>query len=290
MSAPYRRESGVSGFRYVSITDSVGKDGANRHHDVGAVQELINAHLPVTVRRLHVDGMCGPFTIEAIREVERQIVGMHDLDGRIDPHGRTMKALNNGAAPRAKHPILYSSRTSALRSAGPRARLMPSSSPTKPSSARKLAAATSHSPGIPSEIVAAAQAAQTKWNVPASISIAQWILESGSGRHMPPGSNNPFGIKAGKGEPAIWAWTKEQAEDKRVIRIKAPFRKFDSLADAFEAHGKLLATHPAYKLARQYAGDPDGYADALTRHYATDWHYGTLLMTIMKDNGLYQYN
>ncbi|WP_369693039.1 glucosaminidase domain-containing protein [Komagataeibacter diospyri] len=35
-------------------------------------------------------------------------------------------------------------------------------------------------------------------DVPASITIAQWMLESGFGQHMPPHFNNPFGIKAAR--------------------------------------------------------------------------------------------
>ena len=47
---------------------------------------------------------------------------------------------------------------------------------------------------IPNAIIAAAQAAQHKWQVPASVSLAQWIIESGWGAHEPAGSNNPIGI------------------------------------------------------------------------------------------------
>ena len=46
---------------------------------------------------------------------------------------------------------------------------------------------------IPANIIAAAQAAQTQYRVPASVSVAQWAFESGWGAHAP--GNNPFGIK-----------------------------------------------------------------------------------------------
>ena len=55
----------------------------------------------------------------------------------------------------------------------------------------------------PPDVVAAARSAQAKWRVPASVSIAQYALESGWGKHIPPGSNNPFGIKALADQPHV---------------------------------------------------------------------------------------
>ena len=76
---------------------------------------------------------------------------------------------------------------------------------------------------IPKDIIAAAQASQTKWSVPASISIAQWAIESGYGAHMPPASNNPFGIKARPGQPSVEAMTAEYIGG-RTIHLMQPFR------------------------------------------------------------------
>jgi flagellum-specific peptidoglycan hydrolase FlgJ len=143
---------------------------------------------------------------------------------------------------------------------------------------------------VPNDIVLAAQAAQRKWNVPASITIAQWMLESGHGKKMPAGSKNPFGIKAVKGQPFVSAPTKEQAKDGRMISIIAPFRKFDSVDEAFDLHGKLLATNHHYASAREHAGDPNSYARALTGTYASDSKYGGLLISLMRQHNLYQYD
>ena len=68
----------------------------------------------------------------------------------------------------------------------------------------------------PPDIIAAAREAQRKWKIPASISLAQWALESGWGRHMPPGSNNPFGMKARPGDPFVTVRTREQDRDAMV--------------------------------------------------------------------------
>ena len=139
------------------------------------------------------------------------------------------------------------------------------------------------------EVIAAARLAQSASGVPASISIAQWALESGWGKHLPPGSNNPFGIKARAGEPSVIVTTREVING-REVRIRAAFRKFASIAEAFRAHGQLLATGKVYAEARRHIDDPDRYADALTGRYATDPNYGALLRAIMRGADLYQYD
>ncbi len=51
-------------------------------------------------------------------------------------------------------------------------------------------------------------------------SIAQFALESGWGAHMPPGSNNPFGVKDFHNADAVWAMTTEVIGG-RAIREEA---------------------------------------------------------------------
>jgi len=141
----------------------------------------------------------------------------------------------------------------------------------------------------PPEIVAAACEAQRKWKIPASISLAQWALESGWGRHMPPGSNNPFGMKARPGDPFVTVRTREQDRDGHDYFIEAAFRKFGSIAEAFDAHGALL-NKPAYARARAALPDPDRFADALTGVYASDKRYGKALRAVMHGSNFYQYD
>lgn len=148
----------------------------------------------------------------------------------------------------------------------------------------------------PSEDVAmAAQAAMRKWRVPASVSLAQWALESNWGRNMPAGSNNPFGIKARLNpngipiDPYVDANTTEVL-GRQVVHINAPFRKFGSIAEAFDYHADLLATGHVYAPAMAVAGKPDAFAQMLTGRYATDPGYGRKLVQIMQGSDLYQYD
>ena len=71
-------------------------------------------------------------------------------------------------------------------------------------------------------------------------------MESAFGSAMPSGSNNPFGIKAGKGQPFVEAHTREVIGGKSVT-VVAKFRKFESIAQAFDEHGRLLANNRHYK-------------------------------------------
>ncbi|MEA2857140.1 MAG: hypothetical protein QOH98_1461 [Methylobacteriaceae bacterium] len=144
-------------------------------------------------------------------------------------------------------------------------------------------------PPIPKDIIAAAQASQTKWGVPASITIAQWAIESGYGAHMPAGSNNPFGIKARPGQPSVEAMTAEFIGG-QTIHLMQPFRKFTSMPEAFDLHGQLLHDGKPYQHAMRFLGNPDAFANALTGIYATDPHYGRSLIALMKSLNLYQYD
>jgi flagellum-specific peptidoglycan hydrolase FlgJ len=141
---------------------------------------------------------------------------------------------------------------------------------------------------IPNEVITAAQTAWRKWKVPASVSLAQWIVESGWGAHMPVGSNNPFGIKAGPDQPHVDAITHEFTHG-RYVTITAHFAKFASAADAFDAHAKLLATHPAYHHSMQ-APNAEQFAERLQGIYATDPHYGDKLVASMRKYGLEKYD
>lgn len=142
---------------------------------------------------------------------------------------------------------------------------------------------------LPKDVVLAAEAAQAKWLVPSSVSIAQWALESAWGTREPTGSNNPFGIKAVSGEAFVEAATHEVIDGKEIATT-AKFAKYSSLEEAFDAHGKLLATHKAYEKAMAARMNADNFANALTGVYATDPNYGAKLISLMKAHDLYTYD
>jgi hypothetical protein len=131
------------------------------------------------------------------------------------------------------------------------------------------------------DAVQAALRTQWKYGVPADVTLAQFGLESGFGKSMPAGSNNPFGIHARAGQDYVMGFD----WDASGKRVPTKFAKFASLDDAFEAHGKLLATGAAYAEARKHLDDPMAYAAALTGHYATDPMYGSKLQAMIRGSG-----
>lgn len=78
-----------------NLSESVGKGGANVRSDVLIVQRLINQciNLIQPLAPLREDGQCGVLTINAITEFQRRKFA----DGRVDPGGQTLKALNDSA-------------------------------------------------------------------------------------------------------------------------------------------------------------------------------------------------
>ena len=145
----------------------------------------------------------------------------------------------------------------------------------------KAASATSSPPSDVASADAwqAAQMSEARFGIPAKVTYAQWQLESGSGKNMPAGSNNPFGIKAVAGQPSVTAETTENIGGQNV-KTMAQFAKYGSLAEAFDAHAKLLANSPKYKNFRDSGYDPN----ALTGIYATDTNYGNKLNSLIARN------
>lgn len=141
---------------------------------------------------------------------------------------------------------------------------------------------------IPKAVAQAAIASQTKWGIPASVSIAQWALESNWGKSMS-GKNNPFGIKALAGHTSTPRMTWEVVRGQHV-RMVQNFADFSSLEEAFDLHGKLLATAKPYAAARKVLPDANKFTTALTGVYATDPQYGAKLRATMRAHNLYQYD
>ena len=151
----------------------------------------------------------------------------------------------------------------------------------------------------------AAQASETDTGVPASVTIAQAILESGWGKKHMGDANNYFGIKAqtkgGKivfGDIATGFVDKPTKEfDKttgKTITVIAHFRSYKDMAGSFTDHGMFLKNNARYKKAiTAYAKNKDAnkFAEGLQEAgYATDPKYASQLISLMQKNDLYKFN
>ncbi|HEX7026323.1 MAG TPA: peptidoglycan-binding protein [Gammaproteobacteria bacterium] len=89
------------------LSGSVGRGGQNRSEDVKRVQQYLN----LAGESLSVDGIAGAQTIAAIERFQREIVGLSQPDGLIEPGRATWKALlafpENGHEPQ---PVAWGAR------------------------------------------------------------------------------------------------------------------------------------------------------------------------------------
>ncbi len=164
------------------------------------------------------------------------------------------------------------------------------------------------------EVATWAQQTQAEFGVPASITIAQSILESS--RAPLPGepagagwgksqlslrANNRFGIKrshADLSEPYVEFPTAEYVDGKKVV-VPAEFAWYRSPAESFRAHGWLLAHEPRYAPAMQQNRSPQAFAHALMEcGYSTNRpplakappYYADVLMDLVDEFNLRQYD
>lgn len=87
----------------IGLRGSVGRGGGNDRRDVRVVQERLNELMGPSRQPLTVDGLCGPKTREMIGDFQRNVLGFRWPDERVDPGGKTIRALNDpGSAQRWK--------------------------------------------------------------------------------------------------------------------------------------------------------------------------------------------
>lgn len=125
-----------------------------------------------------------------------------------------------------------------------------------------------------------------KHKIPASITLAQGLLESGAGRSsLARKSNNHFGIKC----HSDWRGKKTYHDDDAP---KECFRVYSSVKDSYDDHSQFLKRGARYAfLFELKITDYKGWARGLKKAgYATDRSYANRLITIIEDYELYKYD
>ncbi len=129
------------------------------------------------------------------------------------------------------------------------------------------------------------------YKIPASITLAQGMLESDWGRSdLCTAANNHFGIKCG----GNWfgdTYMHEDDEYKRGKIVKSCFRNYDSSEESFRDHS-LFLLKDRYKFLYKYSiSDYESWAKGLVKAgYATDKKYADKLILIIEKYGLYEYD
>lgn len=131
-----------------------------------------------------------------------------------------------------------------------------------------------------------ALAQEKSFGIPASITLAQGILESGAGKSMlTVHANNHFGIKAG----SSWRGDIYMAWDDEIN--KSRFRKYSSAKESFDDHAKVLKGNRYSFLFSKSVYDYRAWAYGLQKAgYATATNYAKALIGYIDAYKLYSIN
>ncbi len=130
-----------------------------------------------------------------------------------------------------------------------------------------------------------AMAEMIRTGVPASITLAQGVLETGMGQSdLALNANNHFGIKC----KAEWKGETIYHDDDEKGEC---FRKYPSVEDSYKDHSDFLRKRPNYaSLFLLDITDYNGWAYGLKKAgYATNPTYPQRLLRIIEENNLHQY-
>lgn len=125
-----------------------------------------------------------------------------------------------------------------------------------------------------------------RYKIPASITLAQGLCESGAGRsRLATEAHNHFGIKVGGTWTGPYIIVSDDRPDDR-------FRKYKNDAESFEDHSKFLTNNPRYRsLFSLKITDYKGWAHGLKRcGYATNPNYGPILIETIERYNLQQFD
>lgn len=123
-------------------------------------------------------------------------------------------------------------------------------------------------------------------NIPASITLAQGLLESGNGNsELALKANNHFGIKCHE----TWSGPVFHMDDDEANEC---FRKYSNPEESFEDHSLFLMTRSRYAFLFQYeVTDYQSWAHGLKKAgYATNPNYARLLIKLIEENKLYEFD
>ncbi len=127
-----------------------------------------------------------------------------------------------------------------------------------------------------------AQSESKKFNIPASIILAQGIIESHTGNStLALKNNNHFGVKCFSRNCMAGHCTNFSDDSHKDF-----FRKYDNAWSSYRSHSQMIATGK-YKVLRQYGNDYESWARGLkSLGYATDSRYDKKLISIIQQYDL----
>lgn len=121
------------------------------------------------------------------------------------------------------------------------------------------------------------------FGIPASIALAQAIVESGNGNSvLARNANNHFGIKCHEWTGPTYRWDDDEKNE--------CFRKYATVEESYYDHSLFLTRRPRYaKLFELDITDYHGWAHGLKNAgYATNPQYPQMLIRMIEENRLYE--
>lgn len=140
------------------------------------------------------------------------------------------------------------------------------------------------------DMIEGAQATQKKYGVPASVTLAQILQESGGSNKgglsgLAYNYNNLFGITAG----SSWDGETVTMSNKAGTDTKT-YRVYNSIQDSIDDHAKIL-TNERYTQYTKNATNAYEYAEGIAKGgYAEDKNYASSLINLIKSNDLTKYD
>ncbi len=165
--------------------------------------------------------------------------------------------------------------------------------PTDVALANRAATGSDQPMAFLNDAATAARQTATLTGVPASVTVAQAILESDWGRSaLAQNANNYFGMKVMGtlgDDGLVWMPTSEYDAAGQLYQTTSAFRAYKSLADSMMDHDSLLANASRYSGAMQVKNDPKQFASMIAQEgYSTDPAYADKLVALMDKYNLYQ--
>ena len=123
-----------------------------------------------------------------------------------------------------------------------------------------------------------------RYGIPASVTLAQGIIESASGKStLAQTANNHFGVKGTYNGNYVLA---------NDDRPNEKFKKYDNVGQSYEDHSKVLSSNRYQKYTANLSPeDYKGWASAIKKGgYATASNYVSTIVSVIESNDLHKYD
>jgi len=168
--------------------------------------------------------------------------------------------------------------------------------PTLPSCRTAPDAVPADPAGFIARMAGPARQSMARDRVPASVTIAQAIIESGWGHsRLSADDHNYFGIKC-FGTPGPIAvgcrtYATSECERSHCFRTEATFRTYRDYRDSVRDHGRFLVVNPRYRPAFAYTRDANRFVVEIHKAgYATAPGYAKAVIALMQQHNLYRFD